>query len=58
MSEITFIVEESHEGGYTARALNHSIFTQGDTETELKEMIKDAVACHFEEDVEYSIMSV
>ena len=30
-SEIIFIVEESPEGGYEARSLNHSIFTQADT---------------------------
>ncbi len=50
MSEITFIIEESPEGGYTAKALNHSILTQGETIEELKEMIKDAVQCHFETD--------
>lgn len=46
-NEIIFIVEESPEGGYEARSLNHSIFTEADTFEELKEMIHDAVACHF-----------
>lgn len=45
--EIIFIVEESPEGGYEARALNHSIFTEADTFEELKEMVHDAVSCHF-----------
>lgn len=45
--EIIFIVEESPEGGYEARALNHSIFTEADTFEELKTMVHDAVACHF-----------
>ncbi|MFQ5852865.1 MAG: 2-oxoisovalerate dehydrogenase [Candidatus Binatia bacterium] len=49
-TEIIFSVEESPEGGYEARALGHSIFTQGDTLEELKEMVRDAVCCHFDED--------
>lgn len=49
MSEIIFIVENSDEGGYVARALGYSIFTEGETLEELKENIKDAVKCHFDE---------
>jgi predicted RNase H-like HicB family nuclease len=49
MREIVFIIEESQDGGFFARAVNHSIFTQGDTLPELKTMIGDAVRCHFEE---------
>lgn len=49
MSEIIFVVEDSDEGGYTAKALGHSIFTEGQTLDELKENIKDAVKCHFDE---------
>ena len=49
MKEIAFIIEESLDGGYSARAVNHSIFTQGDTIPELKAMISDAVRCHFEQ---------
>jgi len=30
-SEIIFEVQESPEGGYEARALGYSIYTQGDT---------------------------
>lgn len=47
-TEIIFIVEESPEGGYEARSLNHSIFTQADTFEKLKEMVQDAVSCHFD----------
>jgi hypothetical protein len=47
-TEIIFAVEESPEGGYEARALGHSIYTQADTLDELKEMIRDAVRCHFD----------
>lgn len=49
-NEIIFIVEESHEGGWTARALGHSIFTEAESEDELKANIKEAVNCHFEEE--------
>jgi len=47
--EIIFLVEESPEGGFEARCLNHSVFTQGDTLEELKVMVQDAVRCHFAE---------
>ena len=49
MSEIIFIVEESAEGGLEARALSESIFTDGNTMEELKQNIKEAIHCHFEE---------
>jgi len=48
-SEIIFSVQESPEGGYEARALGHSIFSQADSLDELKSMLRDAVACHFPE---------
>ena len=47
--EVIFLVEESPEGGYTARALGYSIFTEGDDMEKLKEAVRDAVRCHFEE---------
>jgi predicted RNase H-like HicB family nuclease len=50
MNEIIFLVEEALEGGYTARALGESIFTEGETLEETKKNIKDAVNCHFDED--------
>jgi predicted RNase H-like HicB family nuclease len=48
MKEIIFIVDESPEGGYEARALDHSIFTDGEDLELLKANAKDAVATHFE----------
>ena len=48
-AEIIFEVTEALEGGYDARALGHSIFTQGEDWKDLREMVKDAVLCHFEE---------
>jgi hypothetical protein len=48
MDELIFEVREADEGGYTARALGEPIFTQAETMPELREMVRDAVACHFE----------
>lgn len=45
--EIIFIIEESLDGGFEAKAVGHSIFTDGDNIKNLKENIKEAVACHF-----------
>jgi hypothetical protein len=45
---IIFSAQESPEGGYQARVLGFSIFTEADTLDELKTMIGDAVSCHFE----------
>ncbi len=48
MTEIVFQVEEDPDGGYTARALGQSVFTEADTVEELREKIREAVTCHFE----------
>ncbi len=45
--EIIFLVEEDTEGGYAARALGYSIFTEADNLDDLKTSIQDAVRCHF-----------
>ena len=49
MKEIIFLVEEAEEGGYTARALGESIFTEGETMQELKENIQEVLDCHFDD---------
>lgn len=49
VKEIIFLVEESLEGGYEAKALGHSIYTEAETIEELKKSVKDAVQCHFDE---------
>ena len=46
-TEIIFFVQESAEGGYEARAVGHSIFTQADTMEQLKVNVREAVRCHF-----------
>ena len=48
MSELIFLVEEAAEGGYLARALGASIFTEADSLEELHAQVRDAVECHFE----------
>ena len=48
MSEIIFLVQEAPEGGYSARALGHSIFTEADSEKELRKNVSAAVTCHFD----------
>jgi predicted RNase H-like HicB family nuclease len=48
MNEILFVVDEDLEGGFTARALDASIFTQAETVEELHRQVRDAVQCHFE----------
>ena len=47
--EIIFEVTEAAEGGYDARALGHGIHTQGESWDALKEMVQDAVRCHFDD---------
>ena len=47
MREIIFIVEHAAEGGYSARALDASIFTEAETADELHAKVRDAVRCHF-----------
>ena len=49
MEEIIFVVENAPEGGYTARALGESIFTEADDLPSLQQNVRDAVRCHFEE---------
>ena len=49
MNEIIFVVEEALEGGFAARALGESIFTEADDMGSLHEQVRDAVRCHFDE---------
>jgi hypothetical protein len=49
MNELIFMVEEAPEGGFVARALGESIFTEADTIADLPGKVRDAVRCHFEE---------
>ena len=49
MNEIIFLIEEAPEGGYSARALGHSIFTEAASMEALRDQVRDAVKSHFDE---------
>ena len=49
MNELIFMVDEAPEGGYTARALGESIFTQAETLDELRANVREATESHFGE---------
>jgi predicted RNase H-like HicB family nuclease len=50
MKEVFFVVEDALEGGFTAKALGESIFTEADTLEELRLNVREAVECHFDAD--------
>jgi len=56
MNEIIFLVEQPPEGGFSARALDVSIFTQAESIQDLHERVRDAVRCHFDGDDAYRII--
>ncbi len=43
MSEIIFVVENAPEGGFSARAVGESIFTEAETVDELGRMVVGAI---------------
>ena len=47
--ELIFEIRDAEEGGLYARALGHSIFTQGANWDELRANVLEAVSLHFEE---------
>jgi predicted RNase H-like HicB family nuclease len=48
-TEIIFEVTEALEGGYVASAMGFGIHTQADSLEELRAMVRDAVACYFDD---------
>jgi hypothetical protein len=50
MNEVFFLVEEALEGGFIAKAIGESIFTEAETMDELKFNIRESVHCHFDDD--------
>jgi hypothetical protein len=48
-SEVIFSIEEAPEGGFVARALGHSIFTEADDLDALRAAVRNAVRCHFDD---------
>lgn len=49
MNEVIFQIEEAPEVGFCARALGHAIFTEAESLGELRENVREAVRCHFDE---------
>jgi predicted RNase H-like HicB family nuclease len=49
VTEIIFVVEDAPDGGYVAQAVGPSIVTQGDSLDELRQNVRDAVSCHFDD---------
>ena len=47
--ELIFEVRHAEEGGYYARVLGQSLFTQADSWDELRANVLEAVSLHFEE---------
>ena len=43
MKEVIFVVEEAAEGGFVARALGESIYTQADDMLQLHAKVRDEV---------------
>ena len=58
LNEIIFTVTESLDGGYEAKAIGHSIYTQCDEYGQLQETLRDAVKCHFDEDKMPSLIRI
>ena len=49
LPEVIFLVEEAPEGGFTARALGESIFTEANDLKDLRAKVRGAIHCHFDE---------
>jgi len=49
MKAIQFLIQKVREDGYIAKAVDESIFTEGDTIEEIKRNISEAIECHFED---------
>ena len=59
-TEIILEVTEASEGGYDAKALGFSIFTQGENWADLKAQVKDAtrvVEIHIDADRERTLLT-
>jgi predicted RNase H-like HicB family nuclease len=47
MQELVFEITQEADGGFTAEALGESIFTQGDTWSELRTNVQEAVEAFY-----------
>jgi hypothetical protein len=48
--EIIFEIRDAEERGYWARALRHSIFTEGENWDDLRANVLEATSLHFEDE--------
>ncbi|MBS0462332.1 MAG: 2-oxoisovalerate dehydrogenase [Proteobacteria bacterium] len=48
-TELLFQVTDATEGGYVASAFGYGITTQAETMEQLREMVREAVACYFDD---------
>ena len=52
-TEIIFeVTEDEVDGGYTASALGYGIHTQGDSVEDVRDNVREAVDCYFDETME------
>jgi predicted RNase H-like HicB family nuclease len=58
VNETVFPIEEDPEGGYTARALEEPIFTEGETVDEIREAIREALRAHFDDATQLPAVTV
>ena len=49
-------LEWGHQGGYTARGVGETVFTEADTIEELRQAGRDAVRCHFDPGAEPKVI--
>jgi len=56
--EIIFLIEESLDGGFEAKAVGYPIFTEGESEKEIRKNILEAVQCHFDENEMPSFINI
>ena len=47
--ELIFEIRDAEEGGFSARALGHGIFTEAEDWEELRANVLEAVSLHFED---------
>jgi len=47
-TELNFEITAEPDGGFSARAREYPIITQGDTLAEVRQNIEEAVRCHFD----------
>lgn len=56
--EIIFLIEESLDGGFEAKAVGFPIYTEGETEDEVRKNILEAVHCRFDEAEKPSFINI